>query len=127
MEYENGMPGKKDYTLIDAYQLETLSSQNPFLRTGISPSLLNEIVDAVRRHAKPKKIVLFGSRAMGEWEERSDIDIAVFPEKGSVVLLEPIDEEVRTLLKIDVVDFRNLSGIFQQEVLQNGILLYEAT
>lgn len=97
------------------------------MRTGISPELLHEIVDAVKQHARPQRIMLFGSRARGEWKERSDIDIAVFPEKGSVVLAEPIDEEIRTLLRIDLVDFRNLSENFQQEVLQNGILLYEAS
>jgi predicted nucleotidyltransferase len=60
-------------------------------------------------------------------EERSDIDIAVFAEDDSVVLTEPIDEEIRTLLRIDLVDFRNLNKYFQEEVLQNGILLYEAS
>jgi predicted nucleotidyltransferase len=107
--------------------MDTLPTQNLFKRTGISPSLLNEIVDAVRRHAKPQRIVLFGSRAIGEWKERSDIDIAVSAENDSVVLAEPIDEEIRTLLRIDLVDFRNLNESFRQEVLQNGILLYEAS
>lgn len=107
-------------------ELKTPSTPDVFSHTGISRNLLDEIVDAVKRNAKPQKIVLFGSRARGEWEERSDIDIAVYTAGDSLLPCVAIDEEIRTLLKVDIVDFHHLSDSFQQEVLQNGIVLYEA-
>jgi predicted nucleotidyltransferase len=58
-------------------------------RTGLSADLLKQIVDAVRQDAKPQRIILFGSRARGEWNDRSDIDIAVIPESGSIFFSAP--------------------------------------
>ena len=95
-------------------------------QTGLSTDLLSQIIDAVRQDAKPQRIILFGSRARGEWNDRSDIDIAVIPEIGSSFFSTPIEERIRTLLKIDILDFRKLNEDFQQEVLQNGVVIYEA-
>lgn len=95
-------------------------------QTGLSTDLLRQIVDAVRQEAKPQRVILFGSRARGEWNDRSDIDIAVIPEVGTSFFSTPIEERIRTLLKIDILDFRNLNEDFRQEVLQNGVVIYEA-
>jgi predicted nucleotidyltransferase len=67
-------------------------------RTGLPVALLMEIVSSIRKHAKVERIVLFGSRAGERWNVRSDIDIAVLPERGSSFFSNVVEEEIRTLL-----------------------------
>lgn len=58
------------------------------------------------------KIVLFGSRARGDYRERSDIDLAVYgaEKKLESSIYFEIDDEVETLLKFDVVFIGRLEG-----------------
>ena len=72
------------------------------------------------------RIILFGSRARGEWNDRSDIDIAVVPEGGMRFHPSIVEDRIRTLLKIDVLDFRSLNDDLQKEIAENGIVIYEA-
>ena len=71
------------------------------------------------------KIVLFGSRARGDWRERSDIDIAVYGGNADSFALDT-DEDVPTLLKFDIV---NMNGEVQVELIDSinneGVVIYE--
>jgi predicted nucleotidyltransferase len=42
--------------------------------------MLHEIVDCIREHFQPEKIILFGSYARGEATEDSDLDLLVVAE-----------------------------------------------
>ena len=44
--------------------------------TGIKPIVIEEICDFARKY-NVKKVILFGSRARGDFKEKSDIDLAV--------------------------------------------------
>lgn len=44
--------------------------------TGIKPIVIEEICDIARKY-NVQKVVLFGSRARGNFKEKSDIDLAV--------------------------------------------------
>lgn len=103
-----------------------VNSDKRLTRTGLTDKLLKEIVEAIRVEAKPERIILFGSCARGKWKDRSDIDIAVIPESGTKLYASLIEERIRTLLKIDILDFQKLNGEFQKEIMEDGIVLYEA-
>ncbi len=92
--------------------------------TGIKEIVLEEI----RNYAKQfniKKVILFGSRARGDYKAKSDIDLAVSGENISAFSIM-VDENTSTLLKFDIV---NLDSSVQQELLQSiaedGIVIYE--
>ncbi len=75
----------------------------------------------------PKKIVLFGSRARGDFRKSSDIDIAVdiglnFREKRK--LREKIDIVVG-LYSVDLIFFDEIEESFKRKILQEGKILYE--
>lgn len=73
--------------------------------------------DILRLAAKyhVENVILFGSRATGRHWERSDIDLAV--QGGNTVEFAlAADEEIRTLLFIDVV---NLNKRVQPELLSS--------
>ena len=91
---------------------------------GIGEKVLSEIKQLAMKY-DISKVLLFGSRARGDYKERSDIDLAVTG--GDVVRFSlAVEEETSTLLKFDVI---NLDGPVQQELLLSikgeGIILYE--
>lgn len=92
--------------------------------TGIKPKVLEEIKNLAQKY-QIETVILFGSRARGDWRETSDIDLAVYG--GDVVRFSlDVEEETTTLLTFDVV---NLDGAVQKELLdsiaEDGVMLYE--
>ncbi len=92
--------------------------------TGIKETVLNQIRDIGKRY-NAEKIVLFGSRARGDYCEKSDIDLAVFGGDFSRIAID-IDEDTDTLLMFDVVDMgKSSSNELMDIVEKEGIVLYE--
>ena len=92
--------------------------------TGIREAVLTEIRDLAEKYGL-ERVVLFGSRARGDYKKTSDIDLAVTG--GNITLFSlDVEEETSTLLSFDVV---NLDGSVQEElrksIEQEGRLLYE--
>ena len=74
-----------------------------------------------------EKIVLFGSRARGTNDRKSDIDIAVYGCKNFRGFYFDVNEKVDTLLEFDVVDMdqKGISPELINEIERDGVLLYE--
>ncbi|MCY3931306.1 MAG: restriction endonuclease subunit S [Acidobacteria bacterium] len=77
-----------------------------------------------------EKIALFGSRARGDHEERSDIDLCVFcGDAGEDEWLEVLAclerDRVDTLLKVDCTRFEASNAPMRENVLTEGIVLFE--
>lgn len=94
-----------------------------FVETGIRETVIEEIIAHAEKY-QIEKVTLFGSRARGDYKERSDIDLAV---RGGDTTRFALDtEDVNTLLFFDVVD---LDGPVQRELLESieaeGKVLYE--
>ena len=87
-----------------------------------------KVIEEIRQLAVDyniQKVILFGSRARGDYHERSDIDLAVLGVDTNNFALA-VDEETSTLLMYDIVD---LSLPVQEElkdrIYQEGIVIYE--
>lgn len=94
------------------------------LNTGIKPIVIQEICEFAQNY-NVDKVILFGSRARGDYKRVSDIDLAV--SGGNFVRFAvDVDEETSTLLKFDLV---NLDGNVQEElrdvIEKEGKILYE--
>ena len=91
---------------------------------GLEQNVVNSIINLGKMHGV-EKIVLFGSRARGDYKERSDIDIAVYALKNEMFFVD-IHENVPTLLKIDVIDMRkNVQEELKSAIEREGVTLYE--
>lgn len=92
----------------------------------------NEIEQIKRicsKYSSIKKAVLFGSRARGDNNSRSDFDIAIyFENKPEHKILTNIDidiDEIETLLKIDVTIINDrLDPAFLENIKNEGIIIY---
>lgn len=75
-----------------------------------------------------QRLVLYGSRGRGDFQPRSDIDLAVYgmPEKqrGGFAMEA---EELPTLLKLDIVHISsNMEPAFLENIEKDGVVLYAA-
>ena len=93
--------------------------------TGLSTCVTEEIGELAKR-CGVEKVVLFGSRARGDYKRASDIDLAA--EGGDVDLFRLlVEEETSTLLQYDVVNLNWNTNTELAEIIKNeGVTLYES-
>ena len=92
--------------------------------TGISDRVLQEIRELAEQY-HVKRVVLFGSRARGDFHRTSDIDLAV---SGGDIISFALDVEDKTwtLLKYDVVNMdQPVQKELKESIEKEGVLLYE--
>ena len=101
----------------------TNEQQPLYKNTGLKVALVEEIIGYAKQYGIDK-LYLFGSRARGDYKERSDIDLAYIGGDAKRYILA-MDEDTYTLLSFDVVD---LGKPVQEELLESirseGVLLY---
>jgi uncharacterized protein len=72
------------------------------------------------------RVILFGSRARGYAQPRSDIDLAVdVGEDCDWWALEALVDDYPTLLKIDLVRLDDAKGALGEAIQETGKVLYE--
>ena len=90
---------------------------------GIRAEVMEEIIKIAQKN-KIKKLIIFGSRARGDFRKTSDIDIAV--NGGDFNMFAQDIEETSTLLKFDLID---LDGPIENNLLESirreGRIIYE--
>lgn len=112
-----GICGRK--TLDKTADIDFLSEH-----TGIRKAVLQEIIQLAREY-QVERVLLFGSRARGDYKERSDIDLAFQGGSGSRFILD-VDEQTSTLLEFDIIDLsRPIAEELLTSIRKEGILLYE--
>jgi predicted nucleotidyltransferase len=95
-----------------------------------SKELQKNIIETIVRYKRPEKIVIFGSRAQGNSQKTSDIDIAIFgkdwTDKDINLIKFNLDENIKTPLKFDVLNFYTLTKErLKDNILKEGEVIYE--
>ena len=88
---------------------------------GLSDKLLDEI--KYIKNKTNKKILIFGSRARGDYKENSDIDIAIIDNVSQKEKYEIMDEfdKIDSELKIDLVFIQNIENeMFLDSIKREG-------
>jgi predicted nucleotidyltransferase len=73
-------------------------------------------------------VLLFGSRARGDNDERSDVDLAVRCPSADAIAWDRIVERLesaRTLLEIDVVRLDRAGHELAKRISEEGVVVYE--
>lgn len=92
--------------------------------TGIREQVIYEICSLAQKY-NIQKVILFGSRARGDYRRTSDIDLAVQGGEFEKFALD-VDEETSTLLKYDIIDLsRELQPELLESIQKEGIIIYE--
>lgn len=101
-----------------------INAEGGCMETGIKTRVIEEIRVLARKH-NIEKVILFGSRARGDYQRASDIDLAV--KGGSITEFAlDVEEETSTLLKFDVIDLSlPLQEKFLDSICREGVIIYE--
>ncbi|MGS2744293.1 nucleotidyltransferase domain-containing protein [Halomonas sp. LS-001] len=98
-------------------------------QTGLTANDIEQIVQAARRQPEIRGLVLFGSRAKGNYRKGSDVDLAV---KGDGVgyncvtnLAQQLNEETLLPYQFDVLDYNALTNpALKAHIDRRGVNLY---
>ena len=100
---------------------------------GLSEEVMHTIEDAVKPFPDIEEVLIFGSRAMGNYKRGSDVDLAL---KGSR-LTERSVSALRTFLndaapgypyKTDVLNYHELSNVeLKKHIDEYGKILFQRT
>ena len=87
----------------------------------------DSVIDIIRQSAlmyNVDKIILFGSRAKGNGNDRSDYDLLVFG--GDYYgFCDYMDEDANTLDRFDISNGNNAGVDFLDEIMKYGVVIYE--
>jgi predicted nucleotidyltransferase len=90
--------------------------------------IISNVVDVLRKHLNPQKVILFGSRAKKKNSKSSDFVFAVDSEKVDIRTYRKIKEEIEKfsgLYKIDIVFLPDVDEDFKDIVHETGKTVYE--
>ncbi len=79
------------------------------MRFGLSDKVIDEINDVFRRHSEVEKVLIFGSRAKGNYRPGSDIDLAVVGKNIDFRLILKMSceiEDLELLYGVDLLDYQ---------------------
>lgn len=92
--------------------------------------LKERVIEDIKRIAfsnNIEKVYIFGSRARGDYREKSDIDLACTGGDYNNFYLN-LEEEAWTLLSFDVVNLdSHVSADLMKSIISEGKVLYEKT
>jgi predicted nucleotidyltransferase len=99
------------------------------MKYGLSQAQLQEIITILSSVPEVEKAVIFGSRAMGNFKEASDVDIAIMGNKITFTLAAHIKSELEdeTYLPFffDIVGFNSIDNpALKEHILQEGKVIY---
>ncbi|MCG7334330.1 nucleotidyltransferase domain-containing protein [Sporosarcina sp. ACRSM] len=97
----------------------------------MNDALINQIIGIANSYPEIQSVLLFGSRAHGDFTERSDIDLAVkapeLSEMKWLLLTEQVENEIDTLLKIDVVLYDHASEALREQIDECHKVIYQTS
>lgn len=88
-------------------------NEHPLVKFGLSQWTIDDLTGVFKRHPKISKVIIFGSRAKGNYRSGSDIDLAVegkdIDHKELLRIMTDIDE-LGLLYTVDVLDYNEKNG-----------------
>ena len=104
-------------------------TSNSELRFGLSAEIREAIIDVLMRYSDIDRVVLFGSRARGNFRPESDIDIAVVAPKLSDSNFAQLWNELDDLplaFKLDVLHFERVtSASLSEKIQRDSVSFYD--
>ena len=86
---------------------------------GLSDSVIEEIRGVFSRFPQVKKVILYGSRAKGNYKRGSDIDLTLAGEELDLKILGQIEDRLDDLMLPYSLDLSLLNRIDNQELLEH--------
>ncbi|MDR4506858.1 MAG: type III-B CRISPR module RAMP protein Cmr1 [Candidatus Brocadiaceae bacterium] len=105
---------KPDYGIIDEFWAELKKTGEHILSM---PDTLLHVVEEIKKSSNPRKIIIFGSKARGDFHNRSDTDIAVDAEK-------PLGHSTLNGV-VDMINLKTADDSLKKKIEKEGVVIYE--
>ena len=95
---------------------------------GINDKSFEEMISLFKSFDNLDVVYIFGSRARGDYKTASDIDLAIETSDDIKLRLLGMLEEIRCILKFDVVDINNIGNEItsnEVDILMSDFLTYD--
>lgn len=83
------------------------------MKFGLSETVIQELQKVFSLHTNIKQVLIFGSRAKGNYHEGSDIDLALVGEDITPVQLDTIRlqiDDLELLYSVDILSYKDREG-----------------
>jgi len=94
------------------------------------PLTVKKFMDELTHHDKVERLILFGSRAIKDNDERADVDIAVSGYclmKNDIIRLRDKAYHARSLYWICLVHLETTPLPLRKRIIEQGVVIYENT
>ncbi len=100
------------------------------MKYGLSDQTINDLQNVFRSFENIETVILYGSRAKGNFHEGSDIDFAVTGKNIDLSLLHEIELKIDTLFlpyRIDLCNFEDIeNNALKDHIKRVGKYFYQA-
>lgn len=94
----------------------------------IDNKLKKKLIEVFKRYKEVDKVMLFGSRARGDYKINSDVDLCIFGDDVTHSILAKVSMdiyEIDTPLSFDIVQFAELTKKeLIENILSEGVIIY---
>lgn len=99
------------------------------MRYGLTEDIIEKIIEIFTKYPKIKKVILYGSRAKGNYKKGSDIDLTLKGEDLQIKDLLKVDLELDELYLPYAIDLSIFEKIQNKDLIEHinriGIVIYE--
>jgi predicted nucleotidyltransferase len=97
---------------------------------GLYPQTYELLIHSFKKFTEVEQVMVFGSRAMGNYKQGSDLDLALFGSNIDLNLITQIsallNEELPIPYHIDVVHFETIElPALKDHIVEQGKILYK--
>lgn len=92
---------------------------------GLKKEILDNIINVIKKYEYIKSAYIFGSRARGDYNDKSDIDIAIDCINDVSLKLKRELEELRCIYTFDVVNINNIGEKIKENIEKDKICIYK--
>ncbi|GBD87435.1 nucleotidyltransferase domain protein [bacterium BMS3Abin03] len=96
---------------------------------GLKKNIIEKINTVFAKYPQIEKVILYGSRAKGSFQNGSDIDLTIIGERIDLLLLHKIEDELDDLLLPYTIDLSIFNRIKNKNLLEHikrvGVEFYE--
>lgn len=94
------------------------------------PESVTYALEPLRQCAKIEQVILFGSRAVGDHDPRSDVDLAISGpclSKEDIAILRDKIERAPSLFRIAISHLEAMPATLRERVMKQGIAIHDRT
>jgi predicted nucleotidyltransferase len=106
-----------------------MQTEKSLTRFGLKESIIKKIISVFSQYPEIEKVLLYGSRAKGNYRNGSDIDLSLIGENLNYSQLSKIEIQIDDLLLPYLFDLSIFSHIDNPDLIDHinrvGIIFYE--